>query len=106
MSKVSIKKGDTVVVLSGDDKGAKGPVKLALPKRNRVIVAGVNMIKKHQKPTGSTRTQVGIIEREAPIHISNLALYCPKCERGVRVGYEVAADGSKTRVCRHCGEPV
>lgn len=103
---MNIKEGDTVVVLSGDDKGAKGTVKLALPRRNKAIVAGVNMIKKHQKPTGSTRTQVGIIEREAPIHVSNLALYCAKCERGVSVGYEVAADGSKTRVCRKCGEPV
>jgi large subunit ribosomal protein L24 len=103
---MKIKEGDTVIVLSGDDKGAKGPVKLALPKRNRAIVAGVNMIKKHQKPTGSTRTQVGIIEREAPIHVSNLALYCAKCEGGVKVGYEVAADGSKTRVCRSCGEPI
>ena len=103
---MNIKKGDTVVVLSGDDKGAKGSVKLTLPKRSKAIVAGVNMIKKHQKPTGSTRTQVGIIEREAPIHVSNLAVYCPKCESGVKVGYEVAADGSKTRVCRKCGEPV
>jgi large subunit ribosomal protein L24 len=103
---MKIKEGDTVIVLSGDDKGSKGPVKLTIPKRNMAIVAGVNMIKKHQKPTGSTRTQVGIIEREAPIHASNLALYCTKCERGVKVGYEVAADGSKTRVCRNCGEPV
>lgn len=103
---MNIKKGDTVVVLSGDDKGSRGSVKLTLPKRSMAIVAGVNMVKKHQKPTGSTRTQVGIIEREAPIHISNLAIYCPKCERGVKVGYEVAADGSKTRVCRSCGEPV
>jgi len=103
---MNIKKGDTVVVLSGDDKGTKGSVKLTIPRRSKAIVAGVNMIKKHQKPTGSTRTQVGIIEREAPIHISNLAIYCPKCERGVKVGYEVAADGSKTRVCRSCGEPV
>lgn len=101
-----IKKGDTVVVLSGDDRGAKGAVKLALPKRDMIIVAGVNMIKKHQRPTGSTRTQVGIIEREAPIHISNVALYCNRCEHGVKAGYDMATDGSKTRVCRRCGEPL
>ena len=103
---MNIKKGDTVIVLSGDDKGAKGSVKLTFPKKSKVIVGGVNMIKKHQKPTGSTRTQVGIIERESPIHVSNLALYCNRCERGVRVRYEVAVDGSKTPVCRECGEPV
>lgn len=103
MNKMKIKKGDTVVVLSGDDKGAKGAVKLTMPKRQMVIVAGVNMIKKHQRPTGSTRTQVGIIEREAPIHVSNVALYCSHCGRGVRVGYQVAADGTKVRVCRRCG---
>lgn len=106
MNKMKIKKGDTVVVLSGDDKGAKGVVKLAMPKRQMVIVAGVNMIKKHQRPTGSTRTQVGIIEREAPIHVSNVALFCSHCNRGVRVGYQVAADGTKVRVCRRCGETL
>jgi large subunit ribosomal protein L24 len=100
---MKIKKGDTVVVISGDDKGERGSVKRVFPKRNMVIVSGVHMIKKHQRPTGSTRTQVGIIEREAPIHVSNVALYCETCGEGVRVGYQVASDGTKTRVCRQCG---
>jgi large subunit ribosomal protein L24 len=103
---MKIKKGDTVIVVSGDDKGEKGEVKLVFPKKEMVIVAGVNMIKKHQRPTGSTRTQVGIIEREAPIHVSNVALLCSHCGRGVKTRFEVAADGSKMRLCRQCGEPL
>lgn len=103
---MKIKKGDTVIVVNGDDKGERGTVKLVFPRKNMVIVSGVNMIKKHQRPTGSTRTQVGIIEREAPIHASNIALFCERCGRGVKTRTEVAADGSKMRLCRRCGEPL
>jgi len=103
---VKIKKGDTVQVISGDDKGDKGTVHRVYPKKDKLVVSGVNMIKKHQRPTGKTRTQVGIIEREAPIHVSNLALVCNNCQKPVRVGSRVYEDGGKARVCKSCGEVI
>ncbi len=103
---MKIKKGDTVQILSGDDKGAKGTVHRVYPKKNQLVVSGVNMIKKHQRPTGQTRTQVGIIEREAPIDIANVELVCSKCQATTRVGYRVFEDGSKARICRKCGEVI
>ncbi len=103
---MKIKKGDTVEVISGDDRGLRGTVRVALPKEGRVIVAGVNIVKKHQRPTGNVRTQAGIIEREAPIRVSNVALVCPHCDKPTRVGYRVAPDGSKTRICRKCKESI
>jgi len=103
---MKIKKGDNVEVISGDDKGARGEVHTVLPKEGRVIVSGINIIKKHQRRTGDVRTQFGIIEREAPIRIANVALVCPHCEKPTRVGYRVAADGTKTRICRKCHETI
>jgi large subunit ribosomal protein L24 len=103
---MKIKKGDTVEVLSGDDRGVRGAVRVALPKEGRVVVAGVNIIKKHQRRTGDVRTQVGIIEREAPIQVSIVALVCPHCDKPTRVGYRLAPDGSKTRICRKCQESI
>jgi len=103
---MKIKKGDTVEVISGDDRGMRGAVRLALPKEGRVVVAGVNIIKKHQRRTGDVRTQFGIIEREAPIRASNVALVCPHCDKPTRISYRVAPDGGKTRVCRKCEESI
>jgi len=103
---MKIKKGDTVEVISGDDRGVRGAVRLALPKEGRVVVAGVNIIKKHQRRTGDVRTQFGIIEREAPIRASNVALVCPHCDKPTRISYRVAPDGSKTRICRKCEESI
>ena len=115
---MKIKKGDTVEVISGDDKGSRGTVHQVLPgksedgsgrpdpSRDRVIITGVNIIKKHQRRTGDVRTQVGIIEREAPVHISNLALVCPHCNRVTRVGYQIQADGTKVRYCKRCQETI
>lgn len=103
---MKIKKGDTVQVIGGDDKGAKGTVHRVYPKKNQVVVSGVNMIKKHQRPTGQTRTQVGIIEREAPIHVSNIALFCNKCQEPVRVEFRENESGYKARVCKKCGEVI
>ncbi len=103
---MKIKKGDTVEVLSGNDRGMRGTVRVALPKEGRVVVAGVNIIKKHQRRTGDVRTQVGIIEREAPIRVSTVALVCPHCDKPTRVGYRLAPDGSKTRICRKCQESI
>jgi large subunit ribosomal protein L24 len=104
--KVKIKKGDTVQVISGDDKGSKGTVHRVYPEKEQIVVSGVNMIKKHQRQTGQTRTQVGIIEREAPVHLSNVALVCNKCQKPTRTGYRVFEDGSKGRMCKRCGEVI
>jgi len=98
-----VRKGDTVVVLAGDDRGVRGEVNSVLPRKGKVVVHGVNMVKKHQRRTGGVRTQTGIIEFEAPIALSNVAPICARCDRGVRVGFEAQEDGRKVRVCRRCG---
>jgi large subunit ribosomal protein L24 len=103
---MKIKKGDNVVVISGDDKGVRGTVHSAQPADGKIVVSGVNIIKKHQRRTGNVRTQVGIIEREAPVNASNVAIVCPHCDKATRIGYRVSEDGSKTRICRKCGESI
>lgn len=102
---MKIKKGDTVEVIAGEDAGMRGTVHAVYPKEQRVVVSGVNIIRKAQRPTGNVRTQTGIIEMEAPIHISNVALVCPHCDAPVRVGYRVGPDG-KSRICRKCKEII
>jgi large subunit ribosomal protein L24 len=102
-----IRKGDTVEVISGNDRGLRGTVKRVLPKEQRVIVTGVNIIKKHQRPmrAGRREVQPGIIEFEAPIHSSNVMLVCPNCNQRTRVGFE-REGGRKVRVCRKCDERI
>ncbi len=99
-----IRKNDNVIVISGKDKGKKGKVRYAYPGDERVLVDSVNMIKKHSKARGAAR-QAGIIEREAPIHVSNVMLVCNKCDRPTRVGFRVV-DGKKMRVCTACHEVI
>lgn len=99
-----IKKGDTVEVISGDHRGAKGSVHRVLLDKNQVIISGINIVKRHTKPTGRVRTQAGIIEREAPLHVSNVALVCPHCNQRTRASYRVQDDGRKVRFCRRCNE--
>ena len=124
-----IKKGDTVEVVVGGDAAAarregrtlRGTVHRVIPgysidryhrkvgrdpNNDRVVVQGVNLIIKHQRRTGDVRTQVGRIEREAPIHISNVMLVCPSCKEATRVGFRVFEDGSKVRYCKHCDEGI
>ena len=103
-----IKKGDTVEVLSGNDWGLRGTVQRVLPKKDRVVVSGINTVKKHQRPVRAGRGQVqpGIIEFEAPIHISNVMLVCPQCDQRTRVGFTWQEDGRKVRVCKKCGETI
>lgn len=103
---MKIRKGDTVEVISGNDRGVRGTVNIAIPRENRVVVAGVHIVKKHQRRTGDVRTQFGIIEREAPVHVSNVALVCPHCDKPTRVGYRMAPDGTKARICRKCSEII
>lgn len=98
-----IRKGDAVEVISGNEKGMRGTVHQVLPAQDRVVISGINLIKKHQRPTGQVRTQVGIIEREAPLPLSNVAPVCPSCDEWTRVGFQVTPDGTKVRVCKNCG---
>ncbi|MEL6817622.1 MAG: 50S ribosomal protein L24 [Pseudomonadota bacterium] len=98
-----IKKGDEVVVLTGKDKGRKGNVLAVMPKDGKAVVSGINMIKRHQRQTQST--QAGIINREAPIQLSNIAIADPKDGSPTRVGFKVE-DGKKVRVAKRSGEVI
>ena len=101
---MNIKKNDTVIVLSGKDKGVKGKVLVAMPAENKVIVEKVNVATCHTKPRKQGETG-GIVKRETPIRACKVALYCSKCDKGVRVGFKVE-DGKKTRICRKCGAEI
>jgi large subunit ribosomal protein L24 len=102
---MKIRKNDTVLVITGKDKGKKGKVRFAHPEDDRITVEGVHMIKKHTKAKGQVR-QAGIIEREAPVAISSVMLVCSKCNKPTRVGSRILQDGRKARVCRACGEVI
>ena len=104
MAKMHIKKGDTVVVLSGDDKGTQGEVIAVSPEEGKVLVKGANMIHKHVKPRKQGESG-GIIDAEGAIYASNVAVYCPTCKKGVRVKHETV-DGKKVRVCAKCGRKL
>jgi large subunit ribosomal protein L24 len=102
---MQIRKNDTVLVVVGKDKGKKGKVRFAYPKKERLLVDGVNFIKKHTKAKKGAR-QAGIIEQEAPINVSNVMLLCSKCNHPVRIGFRSLEDGKKVRVCRSCREVI
>ena len=102
--KMRIKKGDMVMVISGDDKGRKGKVIKVIPKKQRVLVEGLNIQKKHQKPRREGE-KGQIIEKPGPIHISNVKLICPKCGKPTRVARKVI-EGKKYRVCKKCGQTI
>jgi len=99
---VNIRKNDTVLVISGKDKGKKGKVRYAFPEEKRLIVEGINMIKRHTRARAMTR-QAGIIEREAPLHVSKVMLICNRCNRPARVGFRLL-EGKRFRVCSSCHE--
>jgi large subunit ribosomal protein L24 len=99
---MKIKKGDRVVVLAGKDRGKEGVVMFAYPAEGKVIVDGVNVAKKHQKPTKATM-QGGIIDKEMPLDVSNVAVISPQDGKPTRVGYRFDADGTKVRVCKRTG---
>jgi len=94
-----------VQVLAGRDRGRRGEVRQVIGDKDRAIVTGVNMVKKHQR-AGGPQQPGGIIEREAPIDLSNLALVCRSCDQAVRVGFRVLEDGRKVRICKKCNEAV
>ena len=98
---MNIKKNDTVVVLSGKDRGKQGKVLGTVPGTSKVVVEGVNMVTCHVKPRRQGE-EGGIVKREAPLYASKVLVVCPKCNKGTRVAHKIA-DGKKTRVCKHCG---
>jgi large subunit ribosomal protein L24 len=104
MAKLKIKKGDKVVVLTGRDKGKTGAVLRALPRDNKVIVQGVNIAKRHQRQTPTA--QGGIVEKEMPIHVSNVSHIDPKDSKPTRVGFKVAKDGSRERIAKRSGQVI
>ena len=102
MAGLKIKKGDRVRVLTGKDRGKDGNVTRVLPDAGKVIVDGVNVAKKHQRATKATM-QGGIIDKDMPLPVANVALLCPACGKPTRVGYKIDGDGTKVRVCKKCG---
>jgi|LFRM01.1.fsa_nt_gb large subunit ribosomal protein L24 len=103
-----VHRGDQVLVLSGKDVGKRGKVLEALPRENKVIVEGVNIVKRHQKARGGVTTQIqaGIIEKPAPLHASKVMVICPGCEQPSRVQHRYTEAGVKVRWCRRCDSPI
>ncbi|HVL70061.1 MAG TPA: 50S ribosomal protein L24 [Vicinamibacterales bacterium] len=97
-----IRKNDNVVVTTGKDRGKRGRVMRVVPEKNRVVVEGVNVIKRHTKANPQRNVKGGVVEREAPLHASNVQLVCPECGRPTRIGRKILGDGRKVRVCRKC----
>jgi len=104
-AKSKIKKNDNVMVVTGRDRGKTGKVMRVLPEAGRVVIERLNIVKRHSKPRGA-QSPGGIVEKEAPIAISNVMIFCDRCNAPVRVGVKIAADGEKSRVCRRCGEVI
>jgi len=100
---VRLKKGDNVLVISGEDKGKKGKIVKIFPKENRVIIEGMNLLKKHMKPTQKS-PQGGIVRQEGPVQISNVRLICNKCDKPTSVKHGLTKEQKKVRVCKKCGE--
>jgi len=101
---MKIKKGDNVIIISGKDRGKKGKVSKALPNKGKIIVEGINIVKKHRRSRRENE-KGQIIEIPSPINISNVKLICPKCARAVRVGYRLTKSG-KFRICKKCGQEI
>ena len=108
MAKVRIKKDDMVLVISGKDRDLTKPRRVlqVMPREQRVLVEGVNMIKRHTRPNPQRNIRGGIVERESPIHISNVMLVCPRCNQRTRVGFARRGDEDKVRVCKKCDEAI
>jgi large subunit ribosomal protein L24 len=104
---MNVRKGDTVLVLAGKDRGKRGTVeRVERTKRGLgVVVPGLNMAKRHQRPRTRTQ-QAGILDIPVPIHVSNVQVVCPRCGKPTRIGHQVLENGSRVRVCKHCGEQI
>ena len=97
-----VRRNDNVIVITGKDRGKRGRVLKVLPEKNRLVVEGVNIIKRHTKPNPGRNIKGGLIEREAPLHASNVQIVCPECGKATRIGRRVLGDGRKVRICRKC----
>jgi large subunit ribosomal protein L24 len=97
-----IRRNDSVIVVTGKDRGKRGRVLKVLPERNRLVVEGVNFIKRHTKPNPQRQIKGGVVEREASLHASNVQLVCPECGKPTRIGRKILGDGRKVRICRKC----
>jgi large subunit ribosomal protein L24 len=97
-----IRRNDSVVVITGKDRGKRGRVLKVLPEKNRLVVEGVNIIKRHTKPNPQRQIKGGLVEREAALHASNVQIVCPECGKPTRLGKKILGDGRKVRVCRKC----
>ncbi len=105
MPKLHVRNGDTVIAIAGRDKGKTGKVLQVFPRKERIIVEGINFVKKHTRPRPPEQ-QGGIVRQEVPMHLSNVMLYCPKCKRGSRLGRRRLEDGTGIRFCRRCDEQI
>ena len=105
MQSIHVRRGDTVGVIAGRERGKRGRVLRVMPAEGRVVVERINLMKKHQKPTQKLR-QGGIIEREGALALSNVLPICSRCDKPARTGVKVLADGRKVRTCKRCGEPM
>ena len=106
MNKLNIKKNDTVVVLTGKDKGKKGKVLSTIPSKSRFIVEGINLATVHVSPQKTGGKDSGIMRREASLHVSNIMRVCPKCNAATRTAHIFLEDGTKVRICKKCGETI
>jgi large subunit ribosomal protein L24 len=102
----AIKKNDEVYVLRGKDRGKTGRVLIVIPKDQRVVVEGVQMIKRHTRPNPQRNIKGGIVEKEAPIHISNVAIVCKSCKEHTRLAHKILTDGRRLRACKKCGSTI
>lgn len=103
--KIHVRKGDTVLVVTGKNAGKKGKVLEVIPAKSKIVIEGVNIVKRHSKPTQKL-PQGGILEKEAPINSSNAMLFCNKCNTPTRISKKVLENGEKERVCKKCGEAI
>ena len=105
MNKMSIRKDDLVVVLSGKDKGKQGKVLEVMPKSGKVVVEKINVVSRHTKPRKQGE-QGGVLKKEAPIYACKVQVVCPRCGKPTRVGHKILKDGTKERICKKCGESL
>ena len=105
-AEINVRKNDRVVVITGKDRGKTGRVLEVQPRKRKVLVEGVNVVKRHNKANTRSGVQGGIVERESPIDISNVMVVCPTCGQATRAGHQVLTDGSRTRACKKCGAAI
>ncbi|HYP27917.1 MAG TPA: 50S ribosomal protein L24 [Blastocatellia bacterium] len=103
---INVRKNDRVVVIAGKDRGKTGRVLEVHPRKRKVLVEGVNVVKRHNKANARSGVQGGIVERESPIDVSNVMVMCPTCGQATRAGHQVLTDGTRTRACKKCGAAI